>query len=189
MKSGSSFTRRDFVRGISAISAAGWIAKFLTQFNETDLFEPFQGELDFYRQLRHTGFIYGVSVETLISSPVSSLDLTQVELARQVRQAMPEAVGIFILPPSRAVLEQRLRGRGQDGDEVLEGVRPEALEQLAHALALQLEHARRIPTGKELVGRLVLEIEVKKVRRRFAVFGDPFEGVVDGQPGDRLRIR
>jgi hypothetical protein len=63
-------------------SAAGWIAKFLTQFNKTDLFDPFQGELDFYRQLRHTGFIYGVSVETLISSPVSSLDLTQVELAK-----------------------------------------------------------------------------------------------------------
>lgn len=39
--------------------------------------------------------------------------------ARQVRRAWPEATSIFILPPSRAALEARLRGRGQDSDEVI----------------------------------------------------------------------
>lgn len=38
---------------------------------------------------------------------------------RQIAQSFPEAVSLFILPPSRAVLEQRLRARGQDGDEVI----------------------------------------------------------------------
>jgi guanylate kinase len=39
--------------------------------------------------------------------------------ARQIRAAWPGAVSIFILPPSRAALESRLRGRGQDADEVI----------------------------------------------------------------------
>lgn len=39
--------------------------------------------------------------------------------AQQVRKQFPEAVGIFILPPSLAELERRLRGRGTDSDEVI----------------------------------------------------------------------
>lgn len=39
--------------------------------------------------------------------------------ARQIRQAMPECQTIFILPPSRAELERRLRGRGTDGEDVI----------------------------------------------------------------------
>jgi guanylate kinase len=39
--------------------------------------------------------------------------------AAQVRAQFPEAVSIFILPPSYAVLEQRLRGRGTDSAEVI----------------------------------------------------------------------
>ncbi len=40
--------------------------------------------------------------------------------ARQVRAAWPEAVSIFVLPPSRAALRERLQGRGQDSAEVIE---------------------------------------------------------------------
>lgn len=39
--------------------------------------------------------------------------------AQQVRRVFPDAVGVFILPPSVAVLEHRLRGRGTDSDEVI----------------------------------------------------------------------
>jgi guanylate kinase len=39
--------------------------------------------------------------------------------AAQVRAALPESVSIFILPPSRAELERRLRGRGTDSAEVI----------------------------------------------------------------------
>lgn len=41
--------------------------------------------------------------------------------AQQVRKAFPDAVGIFILPPSLEALEARLRGRGTDSDEVIAG--------------------------------------------------------------------
>lgn len=39
--------------------------------------------------------------------------------AQQVRRLFPEAVGIFIMPPSFAELESRLRGRGKDSEEVI----------------------------------------------------------------------
>jgi guanylate kinase len=39
--------------------------------------------------------------------------------AQQVRKVFPEAVGVFILPPSMEALESRLRGRGTDSDEVI----------------------------------------------------------------------
>lgn len=40
--------------------------------------------------------------------------------AQQVREAFPEAISIFILPPSIGELEARLRGRATDSDEVIE---------------------------------------------------------------------
>lgn len=52
--------------------------------------------------------------------------------ARQVRAHWPEAVGIFVLPPSLAVLEQRLRGRGQDSDAVIAGRMARARDELSH---------------------------------------------------------
>ncbi|MGV6816535.1 MAG: guanylate kinase [Thiotrichales bacterium] len=39
--------------------------------------------------------------------------------ARQIREQMPENQSIFILPPSREALQQRLEARGQDSDEVI----------------------------------------------------------------------
>ena len=52
--------------------------------------------------------------------------------ARQVRQQMPGVVSIFILPPSAAELERRLRSRGQDSDEVIEGRMAAAREEMSH---------------------------------------------------------
>ncbi len=52
--------------------------------------------------------------------------------ARQVRQKIPEAVGIFILPPSRAALEERLQGRGQDSEEVIARRMRDAISEMSH---------------------------------------------------------
>ena len=52
--------------------------------------------------------------------------------ARLVKAQMPAAVGVFILPPSLTELERRLRGRGQDSDEVIEGRMREAHEEMSH---------------------------------------------------------
>jgi guanylate kinase len=42
-----------------------------------------------------------------------------VQGARQVRQAIPEAVAVFVLPPSFEVLEARLRGRNKDSEAAM----------------------------------------------------------------------
>ncbi|NNG11907.1 MAG: guanylate kinase [Halobacteria archaeon] len=52
--------------------------------------------------------------------------------ARQVRKALPEAVGIFILPPSRKALEERLRDRKQDDDEIIARRMRAAVSEMAH---------------------------------------------------------
>jgi guanylate kinase len=43
-----------------------------------------------------------------------------VQGAGQLRSRLPDAVTIFVLPPSRQILEQRLRSRGEDADSVIE---------------------------------------------------------------------
>ena len=52
--------------------------------------------------------------------------------ARQVCAAMPESVGIFILPPSRAELERRLRGRGTDTETVIRRRLADAATDMSH---------------------------------------------------------
>ena len=52
--------------------------------------------------------------------------------AAQVRKLMPEAVSIFILPPSRAELERRLRSRGTDSDVVIARRLQDAVGDMSH---------------------------------------------------------
>jgi guanylate kinase len=52
--------------------------------------------------------------------------------ARQVRRLLPEAIGIFILPPSREALEQRMRSRGQDSEDTIRLRLAAAREDMSH---------------------------------------------------------
>ncbi|HEV2110726.1 MAG TPA: guanylate kinase [Gammaproteobacteria bacterium] len=52
--------------------------------------------------------------------------------AGQVRKLMPEATSIFILPPSRAELERRLRARGTDSEEVIARRLRDAVGDMSH---------------------------------------------------------
>lgn len=52
--------------------------------------------------------------------------------ARQVRETVPGAISIFILPPSREALRERLRGRGQDNDEIIERRMRDATREMSH---------------------------------------------------------
>ena len=53
--------------------------------------------------------------------------------AAQVRSLYPDCIGIFILPPSMQELERRLRGRGQDTQDVIEQRLANAQAEMAHA--------------------------------------------------------
>jgi guanylate kinase len=52
--------------------------------------------------------------------------------ARQVRERLPEGRSIFILPPSREALEQRLRARSTDSDEVIRRRLQDSVTELSH---------------------------------------------------------
>jgi guanylate kinase len=52
--------------------------------------------------------------------------------AKQVRAALPECLSIFILPPSRAELERRLRGRATDSEDVIQRRLGDAAADIAH---------------------------------------------------------
>jgi len=53
--------------------------------------------------------------------------------AAQIRKAKPDCVSVFILPPSRAELERRLRGRGSDSEDVIERRLRNSRGEIAHA--------------------------------------------------------
>lgn len=86
-------------------------------------FEARVAEGDFLEYADYAGHRYG----TLRSEIDQRLELgtpvvLEIELqgARQVRQTMPEAVAVFIAPPSREALKSRLIGRGTDSAEQVE---------------------------------------------------------------------
>jgi len=68
------------------------------------------------------GNYYGTHRGVLEAAQGEGRDLVldiDVQGARQLRDRIPEAVTVFILAPSRQILEHRLRARGEDRDEVI----------------------------------------------------------------------
>ena len=85
------------------------------------------------------GNYYGTPVPDLDNPELAGRDIVleiEVDGARQVKSLHPEAVLIFVLPPSRAEQERRLRGRGDPDDKVEQRVRKaEEEEPVGRALA------------------------------------------------------
>lgn len=68
------------------------------------------------------GNLYGTSQKWINDTMAAGQDILlelDVQGAQQVRKLFADAIGIFILPPSSDVLEQRLRGRGTDSEEAI----------------------------------------------------------------------
>lgn len=81
------------------------------------------------------GYCYGTSrsaVMNVLSRGTDVILEIDWQGARQVLSAMPQAVSIFILPPSIRDLEARLRSRGQDGDEVIARRMRAAVAEMSH---------------------------------------------------------
>jgi guanylate kinase len=69
------------------------------------------------------GNYYGTHRDALERAEAEGKDLVldiDVQGARQLKKAVPEAVSVFILAPSRDILEQRLRDRSEDSEQVIE---------------------------------------------------------------------
>ena len=79
------------------------------------------------------GNYYGTHASELDRAAAEGVDLVldiDVQGARQLKAKLPAAVSIFILAPSRQILEQRLRSRSQDSDSVIERRLRDAAEEI-----------------------------------------------------------
>jgi guanylate kinase len=86
-------------------------------------FERRVGEGDFVEHATYSGNRYGTlrsELARLLEAGVPVVLEIEVQGARQVREAMPEAVQVFIAPPSLEALRARLVGRGTDDAEQVE---------------------------------------------------------------------
>ena len=78
---------------------------------------------------------YGTAQQTIRDNLAQGLDvILEIDWqgAQQVKRLLPDSVSIFILPPSIAILRQRLQNRGQDNEEVITRRMQEAVAELSH---------------------------------------------------------
>ena len=84
------------------------------------------------------GHFYGTSMAKVTELCQQGFDVIleiDIQGATQVRQALPSAKSIFILPPSLAVLAQRLNNRQTDSEDVIARRLALATEEISHALS------------------------------------------------------
>ena len=93
------------------------------------------GEGDFLESAHVHGARYGTS-QTRVDEALDAGNDLILEIdwqgAAQMRKLYPSAISIFILPPSITELESRLRGRGQDGEEVITKRLAGARDEMSH---------------------------------------------------------
>jgi len=98
-------------------------------------FEALIQQGDFLEHAEVFGNFYGTSRSALQQTLDQGYDLI-LEIdwqgAQQVRKLMPQALSVFILPPSQAALRQRLDGRGQDSEAIIAGRMKEAVSEMVH---------------------------------------------------------
>jgi len=96
-------------------------------------FEAMVARGEFLEWAEVFGNFYGTHRGILEEAQAGGKDLVldiDVQGARQLIEKIPEAVTVFILAPSRQILERRLRSRGEDRDEVIERRLRDAAEEI-----------------------------------------------------------
>ena len=98
-------------------------------------FEAMIGRGEFLESAEVHGNLYGTSQAWIDEQLARDVDIV-LEIdwqgAQQVRRLIPEAIGIFILPPSPDTLRRRLIDRGQDSEAVIERRLQAARGEIAH---------------------------------------------------------
>jgi guanylate kinase len=112
------------------------------------------------------GNYYGTSRKIYEQSRQEGMDLVldiDVQGARQLKSKLPEAVSIFVLAPSRDILEQRLRTRSEDAEEVIQRRLRDAAEEIRNYK--QYDYVLVNYRVDESVDTLVSIIRAERVRR------------------------
>lgn len=104
-------------------------------FVSVDQFKALLAEDAFLEHAEVFGNFYGTSriwLEEQLNAGTDIILEIDWQGAQQVRKLMPEAVGIFILPPSKEALQERLDNRGQDSAEIIAGRMAQAVSEMSH---------------------------------------------------------
>ena len=104
-------------------------------FISVDEFQHMIGKGVFLEHAEVFGNFYGTSqawVEEQLENDIDVILEIDWQGAQQVRRLMPEAIGIFILPPSQKELHKRLTGRGQDDESVIAHRMAKAVSEMSH---------------------------------------------------------
>ena len=102
--------------------------------------EKFEDMLKNDRLLEHSEFVgnyYGTPREPVERAIANGQDMVievDVNGAAQIREKLPEAVSIFIMPPSFAELKRRLSGRGTESEELIQKRLTSALGEIKRAV-------------------------------------------------------
>ena len=125
------------------------------------------------------GNLYGTARATVQASLAQGRDvLLEIDWqgARQVRASKPDCVGVFILPPSRAELERRLRGRGSDSEEVIARRLHNSRGEISHApefdYILVNDVFEDALTGLQAIVRAVRQRSVLQCQRHGALIAE-----------------
>lgn len=98
-------------------------------------FEFMRDNYEFLEHARVFDNYYGTSKQSVESTLAKGLDvILEIDWqgAQQVRKLYPDACSIFILPPSRQALEERLRSRGQDDNAIVARRMRDAVTEMSH---------------------------------------------------------
>ncbi|MHB0775089.1 guanylate kinase [Halomonas sp. WWR20] len=104
-------------------------------FVDVTTFEGMIAHGDFFEHARVFDNYYGTSrsaVQALLDAGTDVILEIDWQGARQVRRQMPDAVSVFILPPSREALRERLSGRGTDDDTTIHRRMRDAVSEMSH---------------------------------------------------------
>ena len=104
-------------------------------FTTVDRFEELITEGAFLEYAKVFDHYYGTARTSIIDQLEAGNDvILEIDWqgAQQVRQRMPEASSIFILPPSKMALQDRLEGRGQDSAEIIARRMQDAVSETSH---------------------------------------------------------
>lgn len=104
-------------------------------FTDRPTFQQLIDQGDFFEFAEVFGNFYGTSqhsVQQMLAAGHDTILEIDWQGAQQIRRLMPQARSVFILPPSRAALRQRLISRGQDNDEVIDTRMQQAVSEMSH---------------------------------------------------------
>jgi guanylate kinase len=101
------------------------VAAFQTMLAQNHFLEHAQVFDNFYGTSR-------LAVEQTLAQGIDLILEIDWQGAQQMRKIFPDCRSIFILPPSLAILQQRLRGRGQDAEAVIQRRLAEAMAEISH---------------------------------------------------------